>query len=122
MLVSDCFKQYLKSLYLTEYPCHSKPSRVILIINHLFYRINFIQKQLKTADGDNEHPMYEIERLLDLIRDKKSPWHDAAEWTHNGDSIREAFIKDSNQIDLNFIEKYFTSLRFNDLQVVVFLI
>ena len=61
--------------------------------------------------------MYEIERLLELIRDKRSPWHETAEWTRNADSIRETYIRDSDQIDLNFVEKYFSSLRFNDLQV-----
>jgi hypothetical protein len=64
--------------------------------------------------------MYEIEQLLELIRDKKSPWHETVNWTRNGDMIRESYIKDSNSIDLDFIEKYFTSLRFNDLQVKYF--
>ena len=61
--------------------------------------------------------MYEIEQLLELIRDNKSPWHETVNWTRNGDSIRESYIKDSDSIDIDFIEKYFTSLRFNDLQV-----
>lgn len=76
-------------------------------------------EKVNTADGENEHPMYEIERLLDLIRDKKSPWHELAEWTRDADSIRESYIRDSNQFNLDFVEKYFSSLRFNDLEVLI---
>lgn len=102
MLVSDCFRQHLKSLYLNEYPCESKSIRIA------------------KSNVDHEHPMYEIERLLHLIRDKKSPWHETVglQWTRNGETIRENFIKDSDKIDLSNIEKYFTSLRLNELEVI----
>jgi len=35
MLVSDCFRQNLKSLYLNEYPCETKSIRVIFIEKNL---------------------------------------------------------------------------------------
>ena len=62
-------------------------------------------------------PVYEIESLLDLLKDKKSPWYEVIEWTKDGDCIRQAYVKNQDKIKLNQIHNYFTSLRLNDLRV-----
>lgn len=59
-----------------------------------------------------------VEELIDLIRDIKSPWYEAYDWSKNCDSIRERFIKDKKSINLNNIEQYFTNLRLNDKNVI----
>ncbi len=92
-LVTDRFQLCLKSLHLKEFPCHDRRY---------------------TTDVDPR----EIEALLDLLKDKKSPWYEVIDWTRDGDKIRQKFVRDQNQIDLNQIEKYFTSLRLNDFQIV----
>lgn len=60
---------------------------------------------------------YHKEELLDILGDKKSPWYQLTEWSPNGDSIRNNYVKNSDQIDLKQIEQYFTSLKFNEKNV-----
>lgn len=55
--------------------------------------------------------------MIDLIKDKKSPWHETYIWSKDCDSIREKYIKDRSSIDINNIERYFSNLRLNGLNV-----
>lgn len=59
----------------------------------------------------------EVEELLDLIKDKKSPWFEMIEWTNDGDHIRQTYIKQQSKFQKYEIENFFTSLRLTDLQV-----
>ena len=62
----------------------------------------------------------ETEELLDLIKDKKSPWFEIIEWTNDGDFIRQTYINEQSKIQKYNIEEFFTSLRLPDFQVFIF--
>ena len=64
-----------------------------------------------------ENPDEEIEELIDLIKEKKSPFFETIEWSKNGESIRETFIRDSHKLNLKSIEKCFASIRLNDKNI-----
>ena len=40
---------------------------------------------------------------VDLIKDKKSLWFELIDWTNNGESIREKFMTDKSNMNLNLI-------------------
>ena len=84
----------------------------ILKLNKIFSEDHHHHKE------EYENPDAEIEELLDLIVDKKSPWFETIDWSANGDSIRQTFIKDISRLNLNSIEQCFTSLRLNDKNVI----
>ena len=75
------------------------------------------RSELVKRDISSVNDLYEIEELLSLLKDKKSPWYEVIEWTRNGDYIRETYIKNKAKINITEIEKYFETLRLNDLQV-----
>ena len=75
------------------------------------------RSELVKRDISSVNDLYEIEELLSLLKDKKSPWYEVIEWTKNGDYIRETYIKNKAKINITEIEKYFETLRLNDLQV-----
>ncbi len=90
-LVTERFQQCLKSLHLNEFPCHDRRHTSL--------------------------DLRETETLLDLLRDKKSPWYEVINWSRDGANLRHTYVRDQARIDLAHIEKYFTSLRLNDLQI-----
>ena len=73
-------------------------------------------KEFKKRE-EYENPDEEIEELIDLIRDKKSPFFETIDWSRNGESIRETYIKDAHKLNLKSIEKCFSSIRLNDKNV-----
>lgn len=74
---------------------------------------------LAKRDISSINDLYEIEELLNLLKEKKSPWYEVIEWTKNGDYIRETYIKNKAKINIIEIEKYFETLRLIDLQVTL---
>ena len=73
-----------------------------------------------------ESLVFDHEELIDLLRDKKSPWYELIDWTTDAGSIRETNVvfndkkKNRAGVDLACIENYFSCLRFNDKRVSPF--
>lgn len=83
--------------------------------NHILnnYRFYFNNK-------DDDEYIYRKEDLLDLIKDKNSPWYINYDWSNEANKIRELYISEINSINLNDIEQYFKTLRLIDRNVSLF--
>jgi hypothetical protein len=64
----------------------------------------------------DENDINEKENLLDLIKDKHSPWYAKYDWSDEANLIREAYIS-GKRINLSNIEEQFKTLRFVDKDV-----
>ncbi|CAF0887509.1 unnamed protein product [Brachionus calyciflorus] len=102
--VLDAFFRQLKSLRLSEYPVLGK-------------NVKKDRRKPNIFDENEKEKEDEIVEMIDLIKDKKSPWFESYDWSKDCDLIRERFIKDRNSININKIEQYFTNLRLNSLDI-----
>ncbi len=55
--------------------------------------------------------------MIDLIKEKKSPFFETIDWSKNGESIRETYIRDPHKLNLKSIERCFLSIRLNDKNI-----
>ncbi|RNA40413.1 leucine-rich repeat-containing 43 [Brachionus plicatilis] len=102
--VSEAFYIQLKSLRLNEYP----------IIGSYVKKDPRIPNEL---DEYEKEKVDEIVEMIDLIKDQKSPWYETYIWSRDCDSIRERYIRDRSSINLKNIERYFSNLRLNSLDI-----
>lgn len=70
-----------------------------------------------TKTDDDEYINRKAE-LLDLIKDKKSPWYTNYAWSNEANKIRELYINDPKAINVDNIEQYFNTLRLIDKNVI----
>ena len=66
---------------------------------------------------DDDEYISRKEDLLDLIKDKNSPWYINYNWSNEANKIRELYISEIGAINLNNIEQYFKTLRLIDKNV-----
>ena len=82
----------------------------------LFFSTKFLLFSFFKDDGEY---INRKEELLDLVKDKNSPWYINYDWSSEANKIRELYISEINSINLDNIEKYFKTLRLIDKNVTL---
>ena len=104
--------------------------------NYCVFLFKYINTHTQAAATASEVEVSEdVDELIDLMRDKKSPWFELNEWTGDGDAVRHKRLRDNtttqrlpnihknknnnnNNHNSIAIDQCFSSLRLNDQNVI----